>query len=170
MTAMIHDLLAPQVRELAMFLHMVPNAFVNHCVNACIEAIQAPFDFHPGRFVMDVRRLAGRSTTANPLFNELTKEVFAGLDQKQATYLRNLLQTTIGSGIELDKAIIANLKKVARAANPVPPKPITFSDEDNATEPDPNDPEDFYWDDVWHPGFPAKKPLPPYVKPQLAKQ
>ena len=152
-SARINEILSPTVIDLAAFLHMSANSFVNYCVQACIEAIYAPYDCKPTYFVTQVRRLAKLSTSETPLFREFTKDVFEGLTDEQVTFLRRLLDTAVGSGVVLNKELINSLKKIAKSSSPVTLEPQVKEAEES-------------WAKNWNHPFPTNRlaTLPPKKK------
>lgn len=133
----ISSQLSDHVTGLAAFLRCSENSFVNSCVESCIEAIYAPYDCKPTHFVSQVRKLADRSTSETPLFRELTKDLFSGLTENQAVYLRRLLETSLGSGISLDRSIITSLKKIAKSSSQTAQNPESDKAESDWNHPFP---------------------------------
>lgn len=117
MTATINPSLRENVNELAAFLGTSENAFINQCIRSSIDSIYAEHDFSPSQFIIDVRRISGQSTPITPLVQELMKSAFSGLNSRQMCYLKNLIETSVGSGAPLDSQLISRFKKITKSIN-----------------------------------------------------
>ena len=117
MTATINPSLRENVNELAAFLGTSENALINQCIQSCLDSIYAEHDFSPSQFILDVRRISGQSTPITPLLHDLLKSAFSGLNHRQIVYLKNLIETSVGSGAPLDSELISRFKKIAKSTN-----------------------------------------------------
>ena len=149
MTATISPFLRDNVIEMAAFLRTSENSFVNQCIQSCLEAIYAPHDFKPSQFVMDVRRLSSQSTPITPLLRELMKELFSGLSDHQMAYLKNLIETTVGSGVSLDPELLKGLKKIAMSLDLSSCNVADGESSESAWKDS--------WDDIWNHPFPPHR-------------
>ncbi len=103
LVAGINPSVAEEVREKASTLGVTDNAFVNRCVEECLQLMNSPGVWRPPFLVRDYRRLMGERTELTPALEKLLELLFADVveDSQRHGLLIMLIEAVQVSGFEV---------------------------------------------------------------------